>query len=214
MAHDWISPSRLWLVLDRHAAEPRTLPEVTRLAVSGGVDAVLCRIKDAPEADVARLASEVREACRELRVPFVMSHFPDLAVSLEADAIQLGIADPPIQEVRQLIGSSMAVGFSTHGVGEAQDCLAAGADYVFVGPVFPTPEKLKYGPPLGLGVVPDAAALPGPVVFIGGINLANASSIVQAGGLRVAAIGALQRVADPRAAAMALAAELGSGRLP
>ena len=47
MAHDWIIASRLWLVLDRHAADPRTLPEVTRLAVSGGVDAGLCRIKDA-----------------------------------------------------------------------------------------------------------------------------------------------------------------------
>ena len=191
MAHDWIIASRLWLVLDRHAADPRTLPEVTRLAVSGGVDAVLCRIKDAPLADVARLAAEVRAACRELATPFVMSHFPELAVSLQADAVQLG--------------------FSTHGAGEARDCLAAGADYVFLGPVFPTPEKLKYGAPLGLSAVRAAAALPGPVVFIGGINMGNVGSIVQAGGLRIAAIGALQRVADPRAAALDLSGKLRSG---
>ena len=140
-----------------------------------------------------------------------MSHFPELAVSLQADAVQLGVADPPVNAVRQLVGSAVAIGFSTHGAGEARDCLAAGADYVFLGPVFPTPEKLKYGAPLGLSAVRAAAALPGPVVFIGGINMGNVGSIVQAGGLRIAAIGALQRVADPRAAALDLSGKLRSG---
>jgi thiamine-phosphate pyrophosphorylase len=77
---------------------------------------------------------------------------------------------------RELVGDGLALGFSTHGVGEARQRFAAGADYVFLGPIFPTPEKLKYGDPLGLDALAQARDLPGPVVLIGGINADNCAS--------------------------------------
>lgn len=196
------------MVLDRRAAVPHTLPEVTQLCIRGGVDAVLCRIKDAPESEVRRLAGPVRELCRQSGTPFVMSHFPELAVELQADGVQLGITDAGVGEVRELTGAGMALGYSTHGVGEARQRFAEGVDYVFLGPIFATPEKLKYGAPLGLEVVSEALELPGPVVLIGGINAGNCRQVVQAGGVRVAAISALQRTPDPVAAARRLQAIL------
>jgi thiamine-phosphate pyrophosphorylase len=195
-------------VLDRLAAAPRTLPEVTQHAIRGGVDAVLCRIKDAPAAEVRRLAQPVREICRRAGTPFVMSHFANLALELDADGVQLGLGDPPAAQVIDLVGTRMAVGYSTHGVGEARNCFAEGVDYVFLGPIFATPEKLKYGPPLGVDAVSQSAGLPGPVVLIGGINADNCEQVVQAGGKRVAAISALQRTSDLAAQARRMKAIL------
>jgi thiamine monophosphate synthase len=86
----------LWLVLDRQAAAPRSLPEVTDLAIRGGVDVVLCRIKDAPAELVLRQSRPVRDICSKRGTPFVMSHFPELALELAADGVQLGVADAPL----------------------------------------------------------------------------------------------------------------------
>lgn len=208
MSGTWIEDSRLWLVLDRQAAVPRSLVEVTELAIAGGADAVLCRIRNLPRAEVLQLARPLRERCRELNTPFVMSHQAELALELSADAVQLGIADPPVAQVRTLVGSGIAIGYSTHGVGEALARFEDGVDYVFLGPIFATPEKLKYGSPLGLEAVEAAQSLPGPVIFIGGINPANCAEVVRAGGRRVAAISALQRTADPSAQARAMLREL------
>jgi thiamine-phosphate pyrophosphorylase len=212
MSHLWIKGSRLWLVLDRSAALPHELTEVTEQVIAGGVSAVLCRIKDAPPVEIKPIASAVREVCHRLQIPFVMSHHPELALALQADAVQLGTEDQSIADVSSVVGGSIAIGYSTHGVGEAAQRFAEGADYVFLGPVFATPEKLKYGDPLGLDAVSDAAALPGPVVFIGGINEGNLSQVISRGGKRVAAISALQRVDDPRAAASRMLAMLETGR--
>jgi thiamine-phosphate pyrophosphorylase len=183
-------------VLDRAAAWPRTLHEVTRLAIAGGVDAVVCRIKNAAADEMRGLARPVRELCRERAVPFVMSHEVDLAVELRAEAVHLGLADPPLSEVLRQVEPGMAVGYSAHSISEAREQLEAGAAYVFVGPVFPTPAKFRYGAPLGLDVAREAVGLPGVVVFIGGICPATLGGLIAAGGRRVAAIGALQSVQD------------------
>ncbi|MBN2082456.1 thiamine phosphate synthase [bacterium] len=207
---NWVANTRLWLVLDRYAAQPRSLEEVTGLAVGGGVDAVLCRIKDVPVAEIKRLALPVRRICREFAVPFVMSHEVQLAQELQADGLQIGAADPPIAEIRRAIGEKLVLGTSTHGVGEAQRCFADGADYVFLGPIYPTPAKLKYGAPLGIETVTRAQSLPGPVVFIGGITPENCRPLVELGARRFAAIAALQATADPAASARRFIAALDS----
>lgn len=200
----WIIDSKLWLVLDREAAAPRSLAQVAELAVAGGVDVVVCRIKDAPVDKVRQLAVPVREMCQRTKTPFVMSHCVELGLELGADAIHIGVQDAQLPAVKASIGGRIALGYSSHSVPEAKAMLLRGADYVFLGPVFPTPAKLKYGAPLGLGIIPDASALPGPIVFIGGINEATLPLLIAAGGRRVAAISALQSVADISAAAQTL----------
>ena len=200
--HDWLPKARLWLVLDRHAAQPRSLDEAARMCIAGGIDAVVCRVKDLPQEEVRALAIPVRQACEKTRTPFVMSHDIELAQELQADAIQLGVGDPPIAEVRGVLGQGVAIGYSTHSVDEAAARHADGVDYVFLGPIFPTPAKLKYGSPLGIDVVSAGMnQLNKPVVFIGGITPVNLPDVLEAGGQRVAAIAALQARPDPQAAA-------------
>jgi thiamine-phosphate pyrophosphorylase len=204
----WIENSKLWLVLDRAAAAPLSLADATKQAVLGGVDVVVCRIKDAPPEQVRQMAIPVREICQRTSTPFVMSHDVELGIELGADAIHAGAADAKLEAIRAIAGSQIALGYSSHSVAEAEAMLASGADYVFLGPVFPTPAKLKYGNPLGLGVIPGALALPKPVVFIGGINLSTLPQLVATGARRVAAIAALQSVPDITAAAQAMRAIL------
>jgi len=196
------------MVLDRNAAAPRTLEQAAREGIQGGVDAVVFRVKDA-SLEVARpLARAVSMVCRDLRAAFVVSNFVELAMELQADAVHLGAADPLISEVRALVGPDMCIGYSAHSVDEAERQIAAGADYVFLGPIFPTPAKLRYGPPLGVGVIAEALRIPAPVVFIGGISPLTLPQLVSAGGCRVAAIAALQSVDDAAAAARQMKALL------
>ncbi len=196
MAVAWPALSRLWLVLDRAAAAPRSLLEVTRQAVAGGIDVVVCRIKDATPDELRKLARPLRELCRQSQIPFVLSHCVDVALELGADAVQLGVSAGALDSIRATLSPEMLIGYSTHSVPEASLMLEQGADYVFLGPIFPTPAKLHYGQPLGLGVVQPALALAKPVVFIGGINPATLPELTALGVTRIAAIAALQSVPD------------------
>lgn len=205
----WLEDSKLWLVLDRAAASPHSLAEAAELALEGGVDVVVFRLKYAPQAEVRRLAIPVREICRRADAPFVISHYVELGLELGADAIHAGIADGNLQAIREQAGSQIALGYSAHSVDEAARMLASGADYAFLGPIFPTPAKLKYGEPLGLEVIAGALALPKPVVLIGGINQATLPQLIAMGGHRIAAIAALQSVPDITLAAKAMRSLLG-----
>jgi len=196
------------MVLDRAAAAPRSLEQAARQGIQGGVDAVVFRVKDASLEEARPLAQAVSMVCRDLRAAFVVSHFVELALELQADAVHLGAGDALIPQVRAAVGPGMRIGYSAHSVEEAGERVAAGADYVFLGPVFPTPAKLRYGPPLGVGVVAEALRIPAPVVFIGGISPLTLPEVVSAGGRRVAAIAALQSVDDVGAAARQMKALL------
>jgi thiamine-phosphate pyrophosphorylase len=89
------------------------------------------------------------------------------------------------------------VGVSTHAVREAARAVAVGADYVLLGPVFPTESKLRYGPPLGLEYFRRACrAIHLPVFGLGGIRAEHVSSVIEAGAAGVAGISLLQRDSD------------------
>lgn len=221
MPADWLANARLWLVLDRAAAAPRSLTEVTRECIAGGVDAVVFRAKELSPDEALPRAREVRDVCRETNTPFVLSHFVNLVTTLQPDALHLGVSDlvpgpaspapwpsgalqQGLDALKGGLPPSVALGYSAHSIAELQAAFAVGADYAFLGPIFATPSKLQYGAPLGLSVVTEAAAIPRPVVCIGGISAATLPQVLATGGCRVAAISALQSVADPRAATSAL----------
>jgi thiamine-phosphate pyrophosphorylase len=186
-------------VLDRLASAPRTIHETTESAIRGGVDAIVCRLKDTPDDEVMPLAAEIHELCRASETRFVMSHHHEVAVHLAADAVHIGNDDPPLPAVRKAAGADMAIGYSAHSIDEANQALAAGADYVFLGPIFATPAKLKYGDPLGLETARQAVRqIQGTLVCIGGINLDKLELLAGAGVKRVAAIAALQHDCDPQ----------------
>jgi thiamine-phosphate diphosphorylase len=122
----------------------------------------------------------------------------DVALAVEADGIHLPSAGLQIRSVRDLVGPNVLIGRSTHSAAEALAAHEEGADYIFLGPIWPTSSHPGI-PGLGTGAIAEARSVP--VIAIGGVTPERASAAIDAGAYGVAAITALWDVADSGAAA-------------
>jgi thiamine-phosphate pyrophosphorylase len=125
-------------------------------------------------------AKKIIEYKKEKSFVFIINDYPGLAVEVGADGVHIG-QDFSISKARQIIGSRLILGKSTHSIEQGLRAQADGADYISVGPVFSTPTKLGRKA-VGLEYVRQAASLITiPMVAIGGINLSNINEVLQAG---------------------------------
>ena len=113
----------------------------------------------------------------------------DVALAAGAGGVHLGGQSMPVAEVRKVAPRPFAVGVSCHSLAEAQAAESAGADYLLLGPVFATPSKLKYGPPLGLNELRKVTAqIRIPVLALGGITVERVGPCLEAGAAGIAGI--------------------------
>jgi thiamine-phosphate pyrophosphorylase len=107
--------------------------------------------------------------------------------------------------VRQLPGfDGRLIGRSTHSLEQARTAMEEGADYIAVGPVYPTPTKAGR-PAVGTGLVSEVAAIADrPFVAVGGIDHDNAPAVVEAGARALAVVRAVYDAVDPAEAARRL----------
>jgi thiamine-phosphate pyrophosphorylase len=181
------------------------LAELVHAALEGGAAVVQYRSKLADPAQHLRDAKSLRALCRARGVPFIVNDDPRLALEADADGVHLGREDGSLAAARALLGARI-VGVSCYDdFGLAQAAVAAGADYVAFGSVFPSPTKpAAVRAPLEL--FRRARRLGVPLVAIGGITLANATQARGAGADCVAVISDLFSAADVAARARAYAA--------
>lgn len=192
---------RLYLITDRKAAT-RPLPEAVRLALEGGVRAVQLREKDLPIRELTALAEELRSLTKEFGAQLFINDRLDVAVGVGADGVHLGGQSMPVEAVRKVVGSSLLIGVSTHSVAEAVAAERGGADFVTFGPVFATPSKAQYGPPIGLEPIRSARKdLSIPLFALGGIRGRNIGHVLWAGAYGVSMISAILGAEDIRKAA-------------
>jgi thiamine-phosphate pyrophosphorylase len=117
----------------------------------------------------------------------------------------------PVPEVRRLLGPDAIIGVSTHSAGEAIVAERDGADFVTNGPVYRTPSKAGYGPPAGIGVLSDTAAMVGiPVFALGGIKPGNIEEVMRAGASGTAVISAVMAAEDTAESTSRLISRLGA----
>ena len=120
----------------------------------------------------------------------------DLALEVGADGVHLGQEDFSYYEARNLLGPEKIIGVTVHNVAEALAAQAAGADYLGVSPIFATATKADAGTPAGVALLAEIRRRVSlPLVAIGGITLANATAVIEAGADAVCAISAV--VAHP-----------------
>jgi thiamine-phosphate pyrophosphorylase len=203
--HERLGAARLYFVCDR-APGGRPLAEVLPAALRGGVDVFQLRDKTASDDEVLEAAAEAHALCAEAGALFVVNDRPDLAVAAGADGVHVGQDDLSIAGARAVVGADRIVGRSTHEPAHLAAC--AGADYVAVGPVHPTPTK-PGRPAAGIEYVRHAAAhAPAGVPWfaIGGIDATNVADIAAAGAERIVVVRAIAEADDPEAAARALRA--------
>jgi thiamine-phosphate pyrophosphorylase len=186
--------SRLYLITP---ARP-DLESFLEAAIRGGVEIVQIRDKILGDRELLPALERARDVTRRLGVPLVVNDRPDLAAACEADFVHVGQDDMPVAEARRF---DVRVGLSTHAEHEID---SADADYIAVGPVYPTPTK-EGRPAVGLELVRYAASRAHvPWFAIGGIDETNAADVVAAGATRLAVVRALGEAADPEAAARTL----------
>ena len=160
----------LYAVTDRAWLQGRSLADCVRQAIAGGATFVQLREKDAQRDEIVALGRELLDICRAAGIPFVIDDEVDIALEIGADGVHVGQDDMACENARAMLGPDAIVGVSAQTVEQALAAQAAGADYLGVGALIPTPTK-----PDAVDVTLEelnaiCAAVDIPVVGIGGLN--------------------------------------------
>ena len=198
----------LYAIVDPLEGE-RTPAALAALLLAGGARLLQLRLKAAHSRNLLAAAERIRPLAHAAGALFLVNDRPDVARAVEADGVHLGQDDLPVAAARRVLGPGSMVGVSTHDVEQARAAVADGADYVAVGPIYATSTKATGLAPRGLELVRAVrAAVPCPVVAIGGITPETAAAVRAAGADAVAMIGALVGAPDPAAAVRDVLARL------
>jgi len=207
---------RLYAILDSACfTERNDLFTVAEEFVSAGVTLIQYRNKSGNARVMLEQARELKEHLgshpnvaknaplgwgTQDSVRLIMNDRADLCLAADFDGVHVGQDDLSPESVRRIIGPDRWLGVSTHNAEQLREADLTSADYLAIGPVFATSSKEKPDPVVGLDGVRRARALTRkPLVAIGGITLANAASVIEAGADSVAVISDLLR--EPRKSA-------------
>jgi thiamine-phosphate pyrophosphorylase len=187
----------LLIISDRGQAR-RPLPEIAAAAFAGGCRWFSLREKDLPETERRRLLTEQVAIGRRFGATITVHDDIDAAIAAGAGGVHLPSGgDPAAVRLRLPRG---LIGVSAHTPQEAAALLAAKADYATLSPIFPSPSKPDYGPPLGLGALREAAAQTNrAIIALAGIDETNAAACLAAGASGIAVMGEIMRAAEPEA---------------
>ncbi|CAH1650801.1 thiamine phosphate synthase [Hyphomicrobiales bacterium] len=164
-----------------------------------GVKLVQLRVKDRPEAEVAREIARAKTLCAAADCVLVVNDYWKLAIAEGCDFIHLGQEDLDDADLGAIRKAGLKLGISSHDEPELERALAAKPDYVALGPVYPTILKqMRFGPQ-GLERLGEWKRRIGdlPLVGIGGISLERAPGVFEAGADIVAAVTDITLNADP-----------------
>lgn len=186
---------RLCYITDRKALAPKPVFKLVQQAIRAGVDLIQIREKDLGTRPLLELVRRSLEESRaaEGRTRIVVNDRLDVALGARAAGVHLGRQSMPADVVRGMVPEGFLVGVSCHSLAEALDAETARADYIVLGPVFETPSKLAYGPPLGLETLREVCArVKIPVLALGGITVERARACLEAGAAGLAGISIFQ----------------------
>lgn len=195
----------LYAFVDAAYLHGRKPADLARQLCDGGADLIQLRAKQASPDEVRRMAEAILPVTRAAGVPLVVNDHLQVAVQAGAEFCHLGqedFFDAGHTHVSQLPrgGAPVGIGLSTHAPAQAERAVAAGADYVAIGPVYPTGTK-PTAKPVTLEYVRWAAAhVATPWFAIGGITLANLDEVLAAGARRICVVSAILNAPDVAAA--------------
>jgi thiamine-phosphate pyrophosphorylase len=177
-------------------SEGRSNLEVLEAVIQGGSKIIQLREKEYPKRDLYNLALKFREITTRGRVLLIINDHVDIALAVDADGVHLGQEDLPLQVARKL-APELLIGASTHSLQQALQAEKDGADYVNIGPIFPTKTKDGVGRSLGPKAISEISPqIKVPFTVMGGINAENIDQVLAEGARRVAMVTAITRAAD------------------
>jgi len=164
---------------------------------AGGASLIQLRDKHASPGEFYHAALEAMLFAKRLGVQLVINDRVDIAIAVKADGVHLGQDDLPPGKARMLLGQDRIIGFSTHTLDQALEADSAPVDYIAIGPVFRTSTKENPDALVGLAKVHEVKLrISKPLVAIGGITLATARLVIDAGADSIAVISDLLATTD------------------
>jgi thiamine-phosphate pyrophosphorylase len=187
----------------------RTNLEVLKGLIEGGARVVQLREKEMDDGPFLALARRFRKMTSAAGMALVVNDRIDVAMTIGADGVHLGQDDFPVAEARKLLGNGVFIGVSTHSLEQALRASGDGADYINVGPIFPTATKDHAGHAVGADLlrrVRERVSIP--ITVMGGIKLDNLGQVLDAGARRIAVVTAVVGAPDIAAAVRAFRARI------
>lgn len=181
----------LYAVTDRAWTGRQTLYEQIEDALKGGVTMVQLREKNLDEEDFFSEAVRIRELCHHYHVPLIINDNVEVAVKSGADGVHVGIEDAPVAGIRKRTGRDFIIGATAKTVEQARAAETAGADYLGVGAVFPSPTKKNAVRITTEQLREICSSVSIPAVAIGGISHHNVSGIRGGGMSGIAVVSAI-----------------------
>jgi thiamine-phosphate pyrophosphorylase len=178
--------------------------EVVKSALAAGVRMFQLREKSLNDRQLLDQARRLRKWTAEVGAVLIVNDRPDIAVLADADGVHVGQEELTVQDARRIVGPNRLVGVSTHSIEQARQAVLEGADYLGVGPTFPSGTK-SFDEFPGLKLVEAVSAeIQLPWFAIGGIDEQTVAKVVRAGATRIAVSGAVCRSPSPENAAREL----------
>ncbi len=188
---------RLYVILDATLLAVSETEYAEKLAAAG-VRLLQYRNKRASARELFECAKRLSSLLIPLGVTFVVNDRTDVAAAAEASGVHVGQEDLRAEAARSVIGTGKLLGVSTHNLDQFKDAAATSANYVAVGPVFSTSTKANPDPVVGIELIRRVRPLTDkPIVAIGGITLARAAEVIQAGADSVAVLSDILLAPDP-----------------
>lgn len=184
--------SRLLVVTDRHQTKGRPLVPLLQRVLAVATPAIQLRERDLSAGELIALAREVQAVTASPGSQLLINDRIDVALALEGVGVHLRSNSLPLSVARQLLGAQRLLGISVHAVEEAVRAESQGADYIVLGPIYETPSKQMFGPPLGIHTLEKACSLVRiPIIGIGGVTATRAREMRRAGAFGAAVITAI-----------------------
>ncbi len=183
----------------------RTHEDVAQAALAGGARIIQFRDKEISDEEFTVVARRIQQLTHKHNALLIINDRVEIALAIGADGVHVGRHDLAFAEVKRVARPGMILGVSATNYAEAIALANSGADYLGVGPIFPTPSKADATPPIGLDELARICRdVPIPIVAIGGITESSLHGIIDAGAAGAAVISAVCSAPDITAATAAL----------
>jgi thiamine-phosphate pyrophosphorylase len=183
--------SVLYVILDKHITGKKPLEKAAVEIRDSGADIVQLRDKLSDKRAVFEEAGRLRRIFAGSRTVFIINDYPDIARALKCDGVHLGQRDMPIAAARAILGRQMIIGISCETLPQALEAQKQGADYIGIGPVFPTSTKTD-AEAIGLELIRQCSKrIRIPFFAIGGIDTKTLPEVLNAGARRICVCSAI-----------------------
>ncbi|MBU1090845.1 MAG: thiamine phosphate synthase [Candidatus Omnitrophica bacterium] len=182
-----LNKSQLYLIIDKKILGQRAITDIARRIKSSTIDMVQLRDKISTKADILKSAFSLKRVLSNTDKILIINDYLDVAKIIGADGVHLGQNDIPVKIARKLLGRKKIIGISCHNLKQALQAEKQGADYIGIGPIYPTPLKPNITKTINPGLIKTLKRkVKIPFFAIGGIGLKNIKEVSASGISRVA----------------------------